>query len=608
MGWLLVYPLLAIGLFLRYGFRAIGMKGIEYLRALTPAIGSTLAMAAAVLVARMTLPAGWPALARLLCQVLIGAVVYGALVCTVQRERLRTVIGLLKGRGEPINHTGESSQERPAIAPADRLLVISYHFPPDPAVGSMRWRKLARYAAERGWSLDVIAQDPPTLARRDDTALADLPPGIRVYGVAPNPSRLERAMNALWLRWKRFTGGRRREAAPVGPAAAAARRESRPRSEIRWMPRAPRDLARAYFAAMEYAGYRRWARDAARLALRIYDPQRHRAVITCGPPHPAHLAGVTVARRTKLPLVLDLRDPWSLVQRLPEAIASPVWLSLARRGERRAVDHAALVIANTHAARNAMRQAYPEATGRIIAVPNGFDDDPVPTSPSTRRFTIAYAGSVYLDRDPRELLRGAARMIRELGLTPNEIGIEFMGEVHSFDGIPLEAIAREEGIAECVRTYPSGPRAQALDFLARGSVLVVLPQDSDMAIPAKVFEYMRFDAWMLVFAARGSATDLLLEGTAADVVRPGDPDAVSEILRKRYLQHLRGERGIRLSTNDGLSRRKQASVLFEALEGIIGEAPAPHVPEEGRARGGNGVGSGVIPAWPSAPTASATTA
>jgi glycosyltransferase involved in cell wall biosynthesis len=348
---------------------------------------------------------------------------------------------------------------------------------------------------------------------------------------------------------------------------------------MHWWPRELRDIARAYYSWLEHARHRRWSADAARQAMRVYDRECHRAVITCGPPHQVHEAGVAIARRTHLPLIADFRDPWSMVQRLPEEIASRLGLSFAGRGERRTIKQAAVIVANTQALRNALRQAYPEAANRIIAVPNGFDDDPVPASRRHRRFTIAYAGTVYLDRDPRGLFQGVARVVRELDLTPADFGIDFMGAFRTFNGVPLEAIAREEGVGDFVTIHPPRSRAEALEFLADAALLVALPQDSDMAIPAKIFDYARFDAWVLAFAERGSATDLLLQGTAADLVRPADIDGLTESLRKRYLQHVRGEQGIRLSTEDRLSRRRQARILFEAIEGITGapRRPAPFV-------------------------------
>src|SRR5690606_11119334 len=36
------------------------------------------------------------------------------------------------------------------------VLVISYHFPPDGAVGGLRWAALGKYLAARGWTVHVI--------------------------------------------------------------------------------------------------------------------------------------------------------------------------------------------------------------------------------------------------------------------------------------------------------------------------------------------------------------------------------------------------------------------------------------------------------------------
>jgi len=52
-----------------------------------------------------------------------------------------------------------------------------------------------------------------------------------------------------------------------------------------------------------------------------------------------------------------------------------------------------------------------------------------------------------------------------------------------------------------------------------------------MAIPSKVFEYMRYEAWLLALAEPRSATAQLLRDTPADVVRPDDVDALAGVLR-----------------------------------------------------------------------------
>jgi glycosyltransferase involved in cell wall biosynthesis len=282
-----------------------------------------------------------------------------------------------------------------------------------------------------------------------------------------------------------------------------------------------------------------------------------------------HEAGRRVALATGVPFVMDLRDPWSLVQRLPEAVASPVWLALAARYERQTVARAALVVTNTEAARLGLQARYPEARSRIVTVTNGYDEDPQPRSLHGRRFTIAYAGAIYLDRDPRILFRAAARVVRELALRPSDFRIEFMRDVESFDGVPTQAIAGEEGLDGFVRLRPPGPRREASQFLAEGSMLLSLSQDSDTAIPSKIFEYMQYDAWVLALADRGSATECLLRGSKADVVAPQDLEGLAAVLRKRYLQYAGGERPRRLATDPRYSRREQARRLFDAIEACL---------------------------------------
>ena len=64
---------------------------------------------------------------------------------------------------------------------------------------------------------------------------------------------------------------------------------------------------------------------------------RYAILVTCGPPHMVHWAGQRVAAEAGIPFVMDLRDPWSLVERLADVFASPVWYGQARHFEQRAV-------------------------------------------------------------------------------------------------------------------------------------------------------------------------------------------------------------------------------------------------------------------------------
>jgi glycosyltransferase involved in cell wall biosynthesis len=455
-----------------------------------------------------------------------------------------------------------------------RLLLVSYHFPPDTSIGARRWAKLAHYVVERGWGLDVITR------LRDgasSTQLDTLPGDVRVYGVPEVTGIAEHVEHAAWRLY--------RTARPLQPRIDPAgspnvdqgmvsispapdpRPDTYARDEVRWSLSGPRQLLRAYWVWLDLSRAGQWAARATQLAESIIEPGVHFAVITSGPPHVTHESGRALSRRYRLPFIMDMRDPWSLNERLPDRLASPLWLRAAAREERRTVQQASLIVANTEPARAALAATYPDARDRIIAVMNGSDDDPIPPSRPNGRFTIRYAGSIYDYRDPRNLFRAAARVIRELALTPADFGIDFIGRTLTPGNTipPLHEMAAREGIASYISVGPERPHREAMDFLADASMLVTFPVWNTIAIPGKTFECVRFDAWLLALAERGSAVDLLLRGTEADVIPPDDIDGLAAVLRKRIEAHARGERPVRIARDDRFSRRHQARILLDTI-------------------------------------------
>jgi len=477
---------------------------------------------------------------------------------------------------EPVPYFGEAGIEN---RDAPRLLLITWAFAPDAGIGALRWHKLSRYFAEWGWELDVITRDPAQITAADPGRLAELPPGIRLFAVrsptlvAEHVSRVVLTVYA-WLRAQTskligrtsVTPGARD---PGHDGTRSPPSDSLGRLEIRWSATV-RSLVRAFHAWLDYRRSERWARAAASVAMQVVERGLHRAVVTSGPPHMAHEAGRIVSRATGLPFVMDLRDPWSLLQRLPESLASPVWFQLANRYERRAVAQASLIVTNTEPFRLAMVGRHPAARNRMLTVMNGWDDDPVPPADRDERFIIAFAGEIYMDRDPRPLFRATARLVSEFDLRPSDLGIEFLGQVESFGARPVADIADEEGVGAFVRLWPPRPRQEALKFLAKATLLVSLPQDWDLAVPAKIFEYAQFDAWVLALANPDSATGTLLRDTDADVVPPNDLEGILRAIRARFLEFRSGKRPLRIARDGRFSRRPQAERLFDALASLTG--------------------------------------
>jgi hypothetical protein len=147
----------------------------------------------------------------------------------------------------------------------------------------------------------------------------------------------------------------------------------------------------------------------------------------------------------------------------------------------------------------------------------------------------------------------------------------FIGPKGAEDGsdIALNAAAREHGVDAFLRVEPFLPRHDSLERLAQAHVMVSFYQDSKMAVPSKVFEYLTLPGRVLAFATRSCATAQVLENTGAEVVDPGDHAAHREALERLYDAFL-DRRLEPISPPMMLRREAQASLLVDALEQRLG--------------------------------------
>src|SRR5688572_12586704 len=232
--------------------------------------------------------------------------------------------------------------ESPPRVGGRRLLLVSYHFPPDPNVGSQRWEMMLRRAAEHGWTADVLMMEMDDGPQLERSRLSTLPAGTRLFGVRLPKQPL---ITLLQLR-RRLLPRARRDAA----TASELTREQKPpevqggRPVLRGhIDRLKRDmLSKSY-----YRQWRRWAARAARYGIALSKVTEYECVISSGPPHMAHEAAREIARSTSLKLITDFRDPWTSDDAAPPSVSGVAWKTLSERYEKMALEASALIVANT---------------------------------------------------------------------------------------------------------------------------------------------------------------------------------------------------------------------------------------------------------------------
>jgi len=444
------------------------------------------------------------------------------------------------------------------------ILLFSYHFPPSNAAGAHRWKLLCDEGAKRGWHFDVICCETPGIF----ASVA----GIERYSVPYRAHWLERARQTL-LTLLQVARARFRTAMPTSSNGNIGAADSVGSEAVVLKHQLPSALSRiglkrSFNTLFYYIPGLRWKQAAQRVGLQLSRFRAYDAVICSSPPHLTSLAAAVVAKRRKLPLILDFRDPWSAMDVLQPDYASPFFYRLADFLEERAVRHASLLVMNTEEAREATQPRHPGT--EIVVVRNGS----APTSPACEvsrrdRFEMLFAGAIYLDRDPRPLLQAIRDFAQAEGVTSKEFQMRFVGNVSHFGDVSLTQYTEALGISDLVSIEAPVARKELGAMQQRAAVLVNLPQSARLCIPSKLYEYFEHPSWILALEERGTASHRLLVEANAVVCAPGDVAAIATAIASLYRRFQKGETPKRVVDTLDVSIVTQADILFAKLEAIV---------------------------------------
>ena len=364
------------------------------------------------------------------------------------------------------------------------VLILTYHFPPTPSVGTVRMGGLTRYLPEFGWSTVVVTPragrvDPPTWLV--ETGDADLTAGIK---------RMLRV---------------RSDAALKDAIAGASSPLARPKS-ARVV-----DLVKALVAIPDTN--RGWIRIAARAASRQVAEGRFGAILSTSPPPSAHVAASRVAARSRLPWVADLRDLWSE----DHNSTAPAWRRrLDRRIEVRTFRGATALVTVSEPLARTLRGLHPALPVHTIL--NGFDPEEVGLADRlTPDFTLTHTGTFYQGRrDPSLLFETLARMLASGRLPRGRVRVRLFARHEPW----VAALVRRYGLEGVVELLDWTARREALRVQQESQVLLLLHWGGareEGVYTGKIFEYLAARRPVLLIGGGAGVLSDLLDETGAGV-------------------------------------------------------------------------------------------
>lgn len=424
-----------------------------------------------------------------------------------------------------------------------RILIVSFHFYPDAAVGARRMSELARYLCQAGYEVVVIAARPDYEDAVVDPALALDLPGLRRIEVRQLPKLLPALL--AWI--KRLRG--------VGPDSSTSGHQGP--GELPTRETLLQQLKRLFHSLEQLVDeHKLWAAAAGMRAALLAVRQPFDVVISSGPPMSAHLAVLLARPLLRSRWIMDLRDPWCDQNHGRPDLHSSVSRRLNRCLERRTLKSADAVTVTTPGYAELLRGRYPGCDIRLVL--NGFDQELERSLPPQGRLELIYAGSLYYNRDPLPLLNAISRFLAQPGVDRGRFRFRMFGPVVTWRGIDLNRWLAERGLQDCVSAHLQLPLAEIQRLMRESNVLVSFAQGQPLQIPAKMFECLAACRDLLLIAEPDSDSAWLIrQAGCGQVVAPGDEDGMVTALAGFYDKYVSAPQEAEFNTAKLLAYRRE---------------------------------------------------
>ncbi len=380
-----------------------------------------------------------------------------------------------------------------------RLLMLSRFFPPFQTAGGHRTIRLGRYLPDFGWDCAAGTTLETCWPTTDPTLCDQIPSEMAVHRF---PCRDPRTHLQMYMDRQRGRGALLRKLVPKLVYQLLYRLSS-PDTGIWGMGRVYGDVSR------------------------IIRQEQPDAVWITGTP----FSWFTMTRRLKrefgLPVILDLRDPWTQNPRIYKGIHA--WRRpLDRWHERRSLAAADTVVFNTPRTLAWYKARYPKADhDRWHFLTNGYVREEIDrVEPEVfDRTTVVHGGHTDLERNACNFFAAMGRL-RQAGT----IGPEMFRYVSYGEGIPAEhAAARDAGVTDMVEFRGRGAHHDVIAALKGASALFVMAGPLQTHnIPCKIYEY--FVAAKPIIAAgplESDMADLLTAAKTGPVMDYNDVDSLT---------------------------------------------------------------------------------
>ncbi len=429
----------------------------------------------------------------------------------------------------------------------NKVLIITYYWPPSGGSGVQRWLKFVKYLPEFGWEPYVFTPENPSFAVRDESLFKDI------------PNETEVIRFPIWEPYDAFFKlsslfGGKKSAKPND--LLSGNDKSFFQKISTWV--------RGNFFIPDPRIF--WVRPSVRFLNDFLRDNKINTIITTGPPHSMHLIGYHLKKKNpSLKWVADFRDPWSEWGFLDSLMVGSVARSIHRRLEGKVLKQADKVITITPFY---VRRFKALSQRSVTLLTNGYDEDDFRslTIQPTQKFIIRHVGIVNEKCNPRPFMEAVEQLATENTSFKAMVQVDFVGDVYPQVKSFIQA---SPALTEITTFTATVPHSELISLYGTASVLLIVLtgyKDAEGYMPGKLFEYLATGLPVIgTGPENGDASKLLRETRAGEMFDGNEAVRIKEKLLHHFEEWRNGKTVISKRAGAKYSRKEITRELTELL-------------------------------------------
>lgn len=413
----------------------------------------------------------------------------------------------------------------------NRVLLISYYFPPMGLGGVQRALAIARYLMDFGREVLVITSNPDHYPILDQSLADILPENLRVISVSD----------------------------PISFGSSEKNKDEfvlRKRNDIlRRIVRIP-DI-HLFWVNKAYHQLHDKIKD--------FDPGW---IISTSPPPSVHFLAQRLKKYLNSKWIADFRDPWSGDNKTHLTILHNY---MNKKMESSVVNSADSIITVTAEHGVDLKQRYPALSNKIVHIPNGYDPSDFENVSETlpEKFIIAHGGTLINHKYTKQFIEAVSLIANKSEEFRQNHLFKQIGSMT--DDIHRLLISREYSNINVEQTGYLN-HYETLNNLASSTALIVFSGESngpELNIPGKLYEALYFNKPLLtMFRPLSPGTKVVADMSGVYQLNPNDPEQIKAQLMDLFQKYLNGQlkQVSRRDMIEDYSRKAETHRMLEIME------------------------------------------